>query len=107
MLAGKSILLEAEKRRNKSLQSKTTMSGLPPLTHKPLGQVQGPKGPIHGPKQSQAQKWCEPDVQIWSRSASRMVIRMPLISATVELLVHFSKFCIQLESRLARLGGVF
>ena len=63
MLAGKPILLEAEKeaekRRNKSLQSKTTMSGLPPLTHKPLGQDQGPKGPALAPKQSQAQKWVE------------------------------------------------
>ena len=50
---------EAERRRNKSLQSKTTMSGLPPLTHKPLGQDQGPKGPALAPKQSQAQKWVE------------------------------------------------
>ena len=53
------IRLEAEKRRNKSLQSKTTRSGLPPLTHKPLGQGQGPKGPALAPKQSQAQKWVE------------------------------------------------
>ena len=82
---------EAVRRPNKSFQSKTTMLGSPPLTHKPLGQVQGPKGPALAPKQSQAQKWCEPDVQIWSRSASRMVIRMPLISSTVELLVQFFK----------------
>ena len=50
---------EAVRRPNKSFQSKTTMSGSPTLTHKPLGQGQGPKGPALAPKQSQAQKWVE------------------------------------------------